>query len=1096
MEDVSIMGMITGFLPTSADLPPPRNPTDASTERSGPAAGAASASASVSVSAAAAAAEATGSPTAGHGGAATCRRVVHMICFSKDRAFQLDQLLESSKRHLQFVHEMGRGCAGEPREPDQLRVSVLYVASAAPSPDAAPSPGAPDTAGKVGVPEEVLRAAGPGAAPCSSGSGRTMEESYAIVRRRHPDVRFVRERPGEFCDQLRSLVREEAGDPAPETTGGAFEGGEERFVLFAVDDMFFYHDFELPVALELLSTDPSTFCVHLRLHPGITWSHTSDAPCHVPPLSPSARRVTPPRSSFTVQPSGGIEGEIDGRGFAAGERVGGAPESDGPRERQRRSVLVADFGLLTFTRQEGTGEWDYPWDLTGGLYRCEDAAAVIEGIVSTFGKQAAANPNLLEYHGHVLLQRERGLQPISAGVSSPSAETSGRDAAHGGHNAVSVLPLLSESSCLNPWRATAATDPTIVVAGSSPSSQSEDPHLSAPPKDLDSVPPSSAPPGTSAFSVAGASLSAAVNTAKAAPRCGCSGRAVVSSIAVNRVQSTYSTPVYASPGGGIWDLDRRLRPPCRPLSPGAAVGRKDGAVGEKEKAVEEGAQNGGEAERDVARGRGWGGLDGQAYRRRVFNSVHVGELWFEGDGAPESNGGANATDITARHDSQAETGSANNKASGKTEQPQSPVNTLTVLLPVRNGGDHLIDAVESVFSCAREMGSGWCVDLLIVDDGSEDGAVERAVAAFRAWRSESGVAIRVLRHERSLGLAESLNEGLREARGDLVARMDADDICMPGRLKQQVAFMLLDPRISVLGTSVATFSGTTIREGDGCARVKEDRPLRPPLETAVRLPVSTVQRIARHPTDPGFLAWSMLFSCCLAHPSVMLRRDRVLEVGGYDPNTEPAEDYDLWLRMQSSAPGCVENLGEVLLGLRKHDQNVSRKRRSEQVEAADAVAARMMARLLTGQGRRREVTPAQAAVIRRPEAAASPGDLADAARLLGNLGTAAVAAEAVEPGTVAGAGTRALATKAVARSSDVGNSCDVVGDLHQQEGAGHESEQRRRGNDMIARDIEARLGAMGVHAMSRFGAGAAPVLDEWRKRFPDRPLLLSLTGGC
>lgn len=75
------------------------------------------------------------------------------------------------------------------------------------------------------------------------------------------------------------------------------------------------------------------------------------------------------------------------------------------------------------------------------------------------------------------------------------------------------------------------------------------------------------------------------------------------------------------------------------------------------------------------------------------------------------------------------------------------------------------------------------------------------------------------------------------------------------------------------------------------------------------------------------------------------------------------------------------------------------------------MASRMMTRLLTGQGRRREVTPAQAAVIRRPEVAASPGDLADAARLLGDLGAAAVATEAVEPGKAAGTDTRTLATK-------------------------------------------------------------------------------------
>lgn len=296
----------------------------------------------------------------------------------------------------------------------------------------------------------------------------------------------------------------------------------------------------------------------------------------------------------------------------------------------------------------------------------------------------------------------------------------------------------------------------------------------------------------------------------------------------------------------------------------------------------------GDAENDAAgeaerRDRGWGGLDGQAYRRRVFNSVHVGELWFEGGGATEGQGvaaAAAAAEITARYCSQVGTGSTNNGRSGEKEHQRSRDNTVTVLLPVRNGGDQVVDALESVLSCARELPSGWDVDVLIVDDGSEDGAVDQAVAAvthadaivagrekdldggrgrtsfgsgsegnsigarggesgekgcpdaegckpkgatregsdsaaavasagggdvfasYRAvchgasgrpcpvlsetGRSEGGVVIRVLRHERSLGLAESLNEGLREARGDLVARMDADDVCMPDRLKQQV----------------------------------------------------------------------------------------------------------------------------------------------------------------------------------------------------------------------------------------------------------------------------------------------------------------------
>lgn len=82
-----------------------------------------------------------------------------------------------------------------------------------------------------------------------------MQESYDLVQQRHPSVTFVSETPGGFCDQLSSLVRAAPGEVA-EVVGGKEEEeeGEERFVMFAVDDMFFYRDFCLSSALRLLGT--------------------------------------------------------------------------------------------------------------------------------------------------------------------------------------------------------------------------------------------------------------------------------------------------------------------------------------------------------------------------------------------------------------------------------------------------------------------------------------------------------------------------------------------------------------------------------------------------------------------------------------------------------------------------------------------------------------------------------------------------------------------------------------------------------------------------------------------------------------------------
>lgn len=124
--------------------------------------------------------------------------------------------------------------------------------------------------------------------------------------------------------------------------------------------------------------------------------------------------------------------------------------------------------------------------------------------------------------------------------------------------------------------------------------------------------------------------------------------------------------------------------------------------------------------------------------------------------------------------------------------------------------------------------------------------------------------------------------------------------------------MLENLHVSVLGSSVATFSGDAVRAGGG---EREHQQQQPDTDASsvrrLHLPASGVQRIARHPTDRALVAWSLLFGCCVAHPSAMLRRDRVIEAGGYNPVTEPAEDYDLWLRMEALAPGCVANLGEV-----------------------------------------------------------------------------------------------------------------------------------------------------------------------------------------
>ena len=104
---------------------------------------------------------------------------------------------------------------------------------------------------------------------------------------------------------------------------------------------------------------------------------------------------------------------------------------------------------------------------------------------------------------------------------------------------------------------------------------------------------------------------------------------------------------------------------------------------------------------------------------------------------------------------------------------------VSVLLPVRNGGAWFALALQSILDQ-----DGCDFELIVIDDGSSDGTSELLAACPDAR-------LRVLRREGG-GLVAALNAGLELARGDYVARMDADDIALPGRLARQAATLDAD----------------------------------------------------------------------------------------------------------------------------------------------------------------------------------------------------------------------------------------------------------------------------------------------------------------
>ena len=199
----------------------------------------------------------------------------------------------------------------------------------------------------------------------------------------------------------------------------------------------------------------------------------------------------------------------------------------------------------------------------------------------------------------------------------------------------------------------------------------------------------------------------------------------------------------------------------------------------------------------------------------------------------------------------------------------------SVLLPVYNGAPFLDLAIESILN---QDDSDF--EFLLIDDCSTD----ESAKIIRRY-AESDERIRAVFHRENAGLAATLNEGLREARSDLIVRMDQDDLALAGRIGTQVEFMRQREEIAVAGSFVYHMGR------------------RPADDHLVRLP-------AEHEEIVRTLAREN----CMYHPSVILRRERILSLGGYRAEFRNSEDYDLWLRVAKVYQ--LANIPEPLLRYR------------------------------------------------------------------------------------------------------------------------------------------------------------------------------------
>ncbi len=244
--------------------------------------------------------------------------------------------------------------------------------------------------------------------------------------------------------------------------------------------------------------------------------------------------------------------------------------------------------------------------------------------------------------------------------------------------------------------------------------------------------------------------------------------------------------------------------------------------------------------------------------------------------------------------------------------------SVSVILPVFNAERYIAPAVLSILDQTfRDF------ELIIINDGSTDQS--QAILEKLAAGDDR---VRLISRPNT-GYVPALNEAIELSTGEFIARMDADDICLPDRLAKQVAYLRANPDCVLLGTHVA--------------QMDQDGAVIGPMRDIAFGHETIVHALLRR-------GWPMV------HPSVMMRTSAVRQIGGYVVEFCPNEDHDLFLKL--SEIGQLENLPDVLLRYRKHaaSESTVKRHRTEEV----------MATIIISACRRREIPVPPEAVHTKP----------------------------------------------------------------------------------------------------------------------------------
>lgn len=222
---------------------------------------------------------------------------------------------------------------------------------------------------------------------------------------------------------------------------------------------------------------------------------------------------------------------------------------------------------------------------------------------------------------------------------------------------------------------------------------------------------------------------------------------------------------------------------------------------------------------------------------------------------------------------------------------------LSVIMPVYNvKSEYLIESINSILNQTYI----FFEFIIICDDPTKE--IKKLLDHYQKIDKR----IKIIYQNRQ-GLVSSLNLGCKIAKGNYIARMDADDVSHPDRFDKQIKFFKKNPNVDLCGT------WANIIDNDG----KIVSSFKPPF-------------------SPNLVKWDLHFYCAIAHPTVLIKKNFFEKNGFYEKSNLHCEDYYLWVKAMNNSK--MSNIPIILLDLRKHEHNISQKFISDQINCSQKIS--------------------------------------------------------------------------------------------------------------------------------------------------------------